>query len=127
EETETRAAAILDSLKIEHLRRIASLFDIAESVRYSSGTQGVPHLPIGTAQLIDTIEIFMTRERQDDGVAQTADRNIDWAASVKLAPLFESDVLEPGELERFARTLPSPFSSQFARQLLIIAASGMHF
>lgn len=126
-----RAAAttdlILQEAKDSHLERIAALFGIVESVRYAPDGGGVPHLPIGTAQLIDTVEIFLTRHRQDGEVDATADLNLDWAASVKLAPLFESDVLEPDQLVKFASALPHPFSNQFARQLLIIAASGMHF
>jgi 5-methylcytosine-specific restriction enzyme B len=118
---------ILADIKELYLARIATLFDIVESVRYALNDQGTPHLPIGTAQLIDTVEIFLTRERLGYTTADSADKNIDWAASVKLAPLFESDVLEPDHLISFAQALPVPFASQFARQLLIIAASGMHF
>lgn len=118
---------ILENVIASHLIRISTLFDIVETVRYASESEGNPHLPIGTAQLIDTVELFLTRFRQDGQVEMNADLNIDWAASVKLAPLFESDVLEPDQLVKFSEVLPSPFSSQFARQLLIIAASGMHF
>lgn len=121
------ANKILLEAKSSHLERIATLFGIVESVRYAPDGGGVPHLPIGTAQLIDTVEIFLTRHRQDGEVDANANLNIDWAASVKLAPLFESDVLEPDQLVKFASALPHPFSNQFARQLLIIAASGMHF
>ncbi|MCQ0520966.1 AAA family ATPase [Klebsiella pneumoniae] len=118
---------ILENAKTLHISRIATLFNIVEYVRYSSNGEGVPYLPIGTAQLIDTVELFITRFRQDGQVEANADHNIDWAASVKLAPLFESDVLEPDQLIKFAGTLPSPFSNLFARQLLTIAASGMYF
>lgn len=121
------ADKILENVIASHLIRISTLFDIVETVRYASESEGNPHLPIGTAQLIDTVELFLTRFRQDGQVEMNADLNIDWAASVKLAPLFESDVLEPDQLVKFSEVLPSPFSSQFARQLLIIAASGMHF
>lgn len=118
---------IISEIKSEHIQRIAALFDIVESVRYAEDIDGVPHLPIGTAQLIDTVEIFLTRNRQDQANDDLPDKNLDWAASVKLAPLFESDVLEPEQLLNFANTLPEPFSNQFRRQLLIISASGMHF
>jgi 5-methylcytosine-specific restriction enzyme B len=118
---------IIAEIKSEHIQRIATLFDIVESVRYAGDMDGVPHLPIGTAQLIDTVEIFLTRNRQDQANDNLPDKNLDWAASVKLAPLFESDVLEPEQLLNFANTLPEPFSNQFRRQLLIISASGMHF
>lgn len=127
EKADSVTAEILDEAKVQHLARIAMLFEIVESVRYATEGHGLPHLPIGTAQLIDTIEIFLTRHLQDGKSAGAADKNIDWAASVKLAPLFESDVLGPDQLIKFARDLPSPYSNQFARQLLIIAASGMHF
>jgi hypothetical protein len=122
-QTESVTKQILDDINTNHLTRIAALFDVVESVRYAPEGNGVPHLPIGTAQLIDTVEIFLTRYRLGDD----ADKCIDWAASVKLAPLFESDVLEPDQLVQFARALPPPFSEQFSRQLRIIAASGMHF
>jgi len=127
EKADALTAEILADAKAQHITRITTLFEIVESVRYASEGNGIPHLPIGTAQLIDTIEIFLTRHRQDEKTTDAADTNIDWAASVKLAPLFESDVLGPDQLVKFARDLPLPFSNQFARQLLIIAASGMHF
>ncbi len=127
EKTNTVAEQILTETRSLHMARIVGLFEIVESVRYATEGNGIPHLPIGTAQLIDTVEIFLTRERQDAKLGQASDKNIDWAASVKLAPLFESDVLEPDQLVKFARALPFPFSNQFSRQLLIIAASGMHF
>ncbi|WP_122516829.1 AAA family ATPase [Pseudomonas viridiflava] len=126
-----RAESVTDQILAEaistHISRIATLFDVVESVRYASEQGGIPHLPIGTAQLIDTVEIFITRYRQDGSSEGSADQIIDWAAAVKLAPLFESDVLEPDQLVKFAKALPSPFSNQLARQLVIIAASGMHF
>lgn len=118
---------IIAEIDSDHIQRIATLFDIVESVRYAGDKDRVPHLPIGTAQLIDTVEIFLTRNRQDQANDNLPDKNLDWAASVKLAPLFESDVLEPEQLLNFANALPEPFSNQFRRQLLIISASGMHF
>ncbi len=127
EMTEAKAAEILADIKAQHLNRIVTLFDIVEKVRYAAEGDGIPHLPIGTAQLIDTVEIFLTRLRHDKDTADRADKSIDWAASVKLAPLFESDVVEPGQLVKFAQELPLLFRNQFQRQLLIIAASGMHF
>lgn len=127
ENAKLRAEEILADAKARHFQRITILFNVVESVRYAQAEGNMPHLPIGTAQLIDTVEIFLTRDRQGEQSAGAADNNIDWAASVKLAPLFESDVLDSDQLIKFSRELPSPFSGQFARQLLIIAASGMHF
>lgn len=127
DKTQASVEKILSEVRSTHLNRIASLFEIVASVRYASEGKGFPHLPIGTAQLIDTVEIFLTRSRLDGQGDKNADLNIDWAASVKLAPLFESDVLDPDLLIKFSKTLPLPFSKYFAHQLLMIAASGMYF
>jgi 5-methylcytosine-specific restriction protein B len=121
------AESLLEEAKSIHLDRIAALFKVAEIVRYSSEGNDTPHLPIGTAQLLDTVELFLTRNHQDKAVSDNPDQQIDWAAAVKLAPLFESDILGPEQLSKFAKALPAPFSDQFKRQLLIISASGMHF
>ena len=127
ENTGQVAEEILSEVRSRHLGRISSLFDIVASVRYASEGDDIPHLPIGTAQLIDTVDIFLTRLRLDGNSAGSADKMIDWAASVKLAPLFESELLGPDQLAEFAHNLPSPFSNQMKRELLIIAASGLHF
>ncbi|MGS1005427.1 AAA family ATPase [Burkholderia glumae] len=126
-DTDAVVAEIVEGSKALYFPLIAGLFDIVQSVRYATEGEGIPHLPIGTAQLIDTVEIFITRNRQDCDAVDTVEGNIDWAASVKLAPLFESDVLEPDQLVKFAQNLPAPYSNQFARQLLTVAASGMYF
>ena len=106
---------------------IQDLFSFIEIVRYATSDTDVPHLPIGTAQIIDTVELFLTRVRQDGGDEAKCRQYMDWAASVKLAPLFESDVLGPDQLTRFAQTLVPPFSRLMKRELLMIAASGVHF
>jgi hypothetical protein len=119
--------ALLEELQSFHLSRIAALFDIVEAVRFATEDSGIPHLPIGTAQLLDTVELFITRNLQDKHTDDNPDYQLDWAASVKLAPLFESDVVGPEQLSTFARGLAAPFSNQLRRELLVIAASGMHF
>lgn len=118
---------ILEELQSSHMSRIAALFDIVEAVRFATEDSGVPHLPIGTAQLLDTVELFITRNLQDKHADDSPDYQLDWAASVKLAPLFESDVVGPEQLATFAHGLVAPFSNQLRRELLVIAASGMHF
>jgi 5-methylcytosine-specific restriction protein B len=120
-------AKLLEDLKTNHINRISALFEIAEAVRYAEDGSDLPHLPIGTAQLLDTVELFLTRSLQDKNLGDDPDKQIDWAASVKLAPLFESDVLGPDQLSKFAKSLSTPLWDQFRRELLIIAASGMHF
>ena len=121
------AATLLEDLKVNHINRISSLFEIVEAVRYAEDGSDMPHLPIGTAQLLDTVELFLTRNLQDKLANDDPNKQIDWSASVKLAPLFESDVLGPDQLSKFASGLTTPFWDQFRRELLIIAASGMHF
>ena len=121
------ASAIVDSLKSKNLDLVIGLFSIVEQVRYAEEGSGLPHLPIGTAQLLDTVELFITRNLQDKNVDDNPHSQMDWAASVKLAPLFESDVLGPEQLSKFAKNLPAPFNKNFRRELLMIASSGMHF
>ncbi|MGF6245552.1 5-methylcytosine-specific restriction protein B [Paraburkholderia sp. GAS38] len=118
---------LLGQLKSLHVGRIGLLFDVVEAVRYAEDGSEIPHLPIGTAQLLDTVELFLTRNIQDASAGGDPDQQIDWAAAVKLGSLFESDLLGPEQLTRFAQSLSSPFSGQFRRELLTIASSGMHF
>jgi hypothetical protein len=103
------------------------LFDVVESVRYATAESDLPHLPIGTAQLVDTVDLFLTRIRQDGGAVAEHPKQLDWAASVKLVPLFESDVLSADQLQKLAATLPAPFDDLTRRELSVIAAAGMHF
>ncbi len=117
----------INQLKDQHLGLVAALFDLVEVVRYAAEGSDSPHLPIGTAQLVDTVELFLTRNRQDNASGGDPRRQMDWAASVKLAPLFESDVLAPEQLSTLAMGLPAPFDGLLKRELLIISASGMHF
>lgn len=120
-------AKYLDELKTRHLERIGKLFDVAETVRYAEEGSEFPHLPVGTAQLLDTVELFLTRHLQDHAAGGDADAQLDWAAAVKLAPLFESDVLGPEQLSSMGKALKAPFSGQFSRELRMIASAGTYF
>lgn len=106
---------------------MGSLFDLVEWVRYAASNQRVPHLPIGTAQIIDTVELFMFRLLQDDIPDARAGEILDWAVSVKLVPLFDTDVVANEVLGEFAGTLTAPFDRATRRELLGIVAAGMHF
>ena len=106
---------------------MANLFDLIERVRYAGPDQKIPHLPIGTAQLIDTVELFMLRVVQEDLANSEAGSILDWAVSVKIVPLFDSDVVAPEALKEFAATLTSPFEKYTKREFLNILAAGMHF
>ena len=104
---------------------VGQLFDLIERVRYAGPEQEVPHLPIGTAQIIDTVELFVLRLIQDgSGVAGDV---LDWAVSVKIVPLFDTDVVAPEILKKFADALQAPFNKATRKELLGIVAAGMHF
>lgn len=106
---------------------MASLFELIERVRYAGQDQRIPHLPIGTAQIIDTVELFMLRVVQDDIANAEAGPVLDWAVSVKIVPLFDSDVVAPESLREFVGTISSPFDKYTRREFLNILAAGMHF
>jgi MoxR-like ATPase len=106
---------------------MVNLFDLIERVRYAGPDQRIPHLPIGTAQIIDTVELFVLRMLQDDIQVAEAGPALDWAVSVKIVPLFDTDVVAPEALKEFAGTLTSPFDKSTRREFLNILAAGMHF
>jgi hypothetical protein len=106
---------------------ISRLFDLIEQVRYAGPQQRIPHLPIGTAQIIDTVELFLLRLLQDDIKTEGAGEILDWAVSVKLVPLFDSDAVAPEALQEFAGTLTAPFDKTTRREILGIVAAGTHF
>lgn len=106
---------------------VGQLFDLIERVRYAGPEQRAPHLPIGTAQIIDTVELFVLRLMQDNVTAEGAGDILDWAVSVKIVPLFDTDVVAPEVLKEFAGTLTAPFDKATRRELLGIIAAGMHF
>jgi len=127
----SQTAEVLENIR-ERLRGalaplMASLFDLIERVRYAGPDQRIPHLPIGTAQIIDTVELFVLRMLQDNIANADAGTVLDWAVSVKIVPLFDSDVVAPEALEEFAKTLTSPFDKYTKREFLNILAAGMHF
>ena len=64
---------------------------------------------------------------QDNIANADAGTVLDWAVSVKIVPLFDSDVVAPEALEEFAKTLTSPFDEYTKREFLNILAAGMHF
>ena len=118
---------IEDRIKGPLASLIGQLFDLIEQVRYAGPEQRIPHLPIGTAQIIDTVELFLLRLLQDDVKSEDAGEILDWAVSVKLVPLFDADVVAPEALKEFAGTLTAPFDKATRRELLGIVAAGTHF
>lgn len=124
EATQTELRGRLTGPLATHL---GMLFDLVERVRYAGSDQRIPHLPIGTAQIIDTVELFMLRLLQDQIPDGQAGDTLDWAVSVKIVPLFDTDIVAPEVLQEFAGTLVPPFDKATRRELLGIVAAGMHF
>lgn len=104
---------------------LSSLFDLIEQVRYAKQNDSCPFLPIGTAQLIDTVELFLLRAGEA-GSGAWPDA-MDWAATLKLAPLFDADTVSPSLLEQFANGLATPFHNRMRRELLQIVAAGTYY
>lgn len=104
-----------------------SLFDLIEQIRYAGPGGSVPHLPIGTAQLIDTVEIFLLRLLQDGIGDDAAPTVLDWATAVKIVPLLDVDVIAPEVLATFAAGLTTPFDGKTRREMMGIVAAGAHF
>jgi hypothetical protein len=121
-ETEGRIEALIEAMRADYER----LFDLVERVRYAVDGADEPYLPIGTAQLIDTVELAASRLWIEATAEGSVGRAFDWAASVKLAPLFDTD-LRPDVLKRFAEGAPGPFDGAFRRELLQIVSAGLYY
>jgi len=126
-DVESTEAELVDLLNGGARPLLEALFSLVEKVRYASKGAPAPHLPIGTAQLIDTVELFLSRVKVEELDIERFHEAIDWAASVKLAPLFDTETISPTELEDFASALSEPFTALLPRELLLIAAAGQHF
>ena len=90
---------------------LVQLFEILERVRYATYTSDDPFIPVGTAPLIDTLELFLIRSSQQDLDSSSAGSSVDWATSVKLAPLFDAGSVNRDKLAHLARSLVSPFNA----------------
>ena len=93
------------------------LFDLVERVRYAGPDQRIPHLPIGTAQIIDTVECFMLRVLQDNIPARRPGRCLTGPYQLDSSRCFDSDVVAPEALKEFASTLTS-LRQGYRRELL---------
>lgn len=109
------------------IEAMVQLFEFAEKVRYASAGSGIPYLPIGTAQLIDTVELFLTHLHFAEPESTDRVRLMDWAISMKLAPLFDTDTIAPSDLLAFASALKPPFDAHTRRELQRILAEGLYY
>jgi 5-methylcytosine-specific restriction protein B len=102
---------------------LSRLLEELEKVRYATESSDFPFLPIGTAPLIDVARLALIRHAMLPG--SDWDAAFDWACSVKLAPLFETDLENPEKLRAFADDLALKFP-RFGLELLKIEASGLY-
>ncbi len=119
---EHHAVSIIEA----HSRRLGNLFSLIELVRYAKEGSDYPFLPIGTAPLIDTVELFLSRlslEPQKD-----ANEALDWAAAAKLGSLFDVDHLDSDQVGAYALKLTHLSSaSRFATELRRHAVAGQSY
>lgn len=111
----------------EWLESIKSLFNLIEGVRYVSDGEDYPHIPVGTAQLIDTVELFLNRVVMEPADMSNSPKMMDWACSVKIVPLFEGGSVTPDLIRKLADDQAGLFSGVTKRELLKIVAAGMHY
>ncbi len=122
-----KKSEFLELLSTSYFDVIEKLMDLISSVRYSTTTD-IPFLPIGTAQIIDTIELFLVQLLQSEDVTQgKVNDAMDWASSVKIVPLFEADAIDHETILSLANNLNSPFNKRTRRELLTIANAGLVF
>jgi len=106
---------------------VALFEDIVERVRYASQEDVDPHVPIGTASIIDTVELFLIRSAQTGFDLAKAPSVLDWAASVKLVPLFDAGGINRSRLDHLASSLSPPFSNLTRRAMETISSDGQYY
>jgi MoxR-like ATPase len=127
EEKEQEITRMEQACDNEFSEVLSILFDFVESFRYSGFDDDNPFLPVGTAQLIDTVELFLNRMTLRNFDFSLANEYMDWAVSVKIAPLFDADSVALGALEKFVLNLPSIFLSRTRRELQQLSSGGMFY
>ena len=123
----TKKQELTDFLLVDNCSLIEKLFELVACIRYSSKGSSFPYLPIGTAQLIDTVELFLNRVCLEDASKDRLPELLDWATAIKLAPLFDVDTITPSSLETYVRKLEYPFNMLMKRELLQILAAGQYY
>src|SRR5262249_8369747 len=107
ERSEQELADFLASESVDTM--LKALFALAEEVRYADDESAYPYIPIATAQLIDTLELFLIRSSQAGMDAAAAGSHLDWAVGVKLVPVFDAGAVNRDKLASLADSLEPPF------------------
>ena len=104
-----------------------TLFEIVERVRYAGDESFDPFIPVATAPLIDTTELYLIRAIQQDLELLAAPDALDWAAAAKLVPLFDAGSVNRERLGNLAESLPEPFNRLTRRAMLEIQSDGLFY
>lgn len=105
---------------------LVNLFEVLEKSRYAGPDSRFPFIPVGTAPIIDTVELFLIRAAQGQFNVAEAGRWLDWAVAVKIVPLFEAGGLETTRLVELADSLPAPFTVKTRSALFAVASDGLY-
>ena len=127
DEYNERLGVILGRLENEWFGGACALFDFVAALRYVSYNDEHAHVPIGTAQLIDTMELFFNRALAEGINGTDADQTMDWAASVKIVPLLEGGSVPPDLIRDLAERQGAPFNGASKREMRRIVAAGLYY
>lgn len=103
---------------------LEKLFAELAKSRYANIESKFPFVPVGTAPILEACRLAAIYRSADPSSSWQA--SLDWAASVKLAPLFETDFEQPEKLAVFAAEVGSSFPL-FARELRRVETAGLSY
>ncbi len=106
---------------------LEGLFAVVERVRYATNSSDDPFIPVGTAPLIDAVELFLIRSYQQGFDMAKVGPAVDWATSVKLVPLFDAGSANREKLAHLAESLVAPFVGSTRRAILEIESDGLFY
>jgi MoxR-like ATPase len=106
---------------------LEAMFNLVERIRYADNDSPYPFIPMGTAPLIDTAELFLIHASQSGLKPESAALAMDWATSVKLVPLLDAGTVNRDKLHTLAHSLPSPLNERTKRAMLDIVSDGMFY
>jgi 5-methylcytosine-specific restriction protein B len=106
---------------------VESVFEMAQLARYATADSGLPYVPIGTAPLVDTLELFLSLAWLKGMQAGDLPDCMDWAVSTKLVPLFEVDTTSRSQLLHLVEDLPPVLQQRARRELVRVASDGLHY
>jgi MoxR-like ATPase len=104
---------------------VVALFELAEQMRYAADPTITPYVPIGTAQLIDTLQIFLVHALRLKLTGGDVGAAMDWAVARRIVPLLEANI-SADVLNAFADGLGAPFDDATRLELRRIAAAGLY-